>query len=45
MVVQNLNEGKGREVGEDLNSVDLRGGMIVIEVRPLPRMYRKEIAE
>jgi hypothetical protein len=32
MVVQNLKEGKDLEVGEDLNNVDLLGGMIVIEV-------------
>jgi hypothetical protein len=32
MVVQNLKEGRDREVGEDLNNVDLLVGTIVIEV-------------
>jgi hypothetical protein len=32
MVVQSLKEGRDREVGEDLNNVDLLRGMIVIEV-------------
>jgi len=31
MVVPNLNEGRDREVGEDLNN-EVVGGMIVIEV-------------
>lgn len=30
--IQNLNEGRDREVGEDLNNVDLLGGTIVIEI-------------
>jgi hypothetical protein len=44
MVVQNLKEGRDREVDEDLNNVDLLGGMIVIEVCSL-LLQHEELAE
>jgi hypothetical protein len=45
IVVQNLKEGRDREVGEDLNNVDLLGVvMIVIEVCFLS-LQHKSLAE